>query len=190
MIATEVASPLTSPLKVTFYVSLLISLPYALSQLWGFIDPGLYKEEKRLSFTLLIVSTLLLYAGIAFTYFLVFPLIFNFFTSVVPQGIVIMTDISKYLDFVLSMMFAFSIAFEIPVLVFLLIKSGITSPEKLAKKRPYVVVLFFILAMLLTPPDVISQTLLALPAWMLFELGIFLGRTLIREKKVINQTKK
>ena len=180
MIATQVASPFLSPLKLTFYLSLMISLPYFFSEMWRFIAPGLYKTEKRFALGLTLSSILLFYLGILFAYFLVFPLVFGFFTSVTPEGVKVMTDISSYLDFILTIFLAFAIAFEIPVLIFLLNLTGITSPESLAEKRPYVIVSCFILGMLLTPPDVISQTLLAIPAWFLFELGLFLSRIFIK----------
>jgi len=180
MIATQVASPFLSPLKLTFYLSLMISLPYFFSEMWRFIAPGLYKNEKRFALGLTISSILLFYLGILFAYFLVFPLVFSFFTSVTPEGVKVMTDISSYLDFILTIFLAFAIVFEIPVLIFLLISTGITSPESLAKKRPYVIVSCFILGMLLTPPDVISQTLLAIPAWFLFEVGLLLSRIFIK----------
>ena len=182
MIATEVASPFLTPLKLTFYVSLLLSMPFLLNQIWKFIAPGMYENEKSLSFLLMLSSLILFYLGVLFTYFLVLPLVFSFFTAAAPDGILIMTDISRYLDFVLSMMFAFSIAFEIPVFIFLLIWSGISSSESLRSKRSYVIIGCFTVGMLVTPPDVISQSLLAIPAWILFELGIvmanlFVGKT-------------
>ena len=180
MIATQVASPFLSPLKLTFYLSLMISLPYFFSEMWRFIAPGLYKNEKRFALGLTLSSILLFYLGILFAYFLVFPLVFGFFTSVTPEGVKVMTDISSYLDFILTIFLAFAIAFEIPVLIFLLIWTGITSPNSLAKKRPYVIVSCFILGMFLTPPDVISQTLLAIPAWFLFEVGLLLSRIFIK----------
>ena len=180
MIATQVASPFLSPLKLTFYLSLMISLPYFLSEMWRFIAPGLYKNEKKFALGLTLSSILLFYLGILFAYFLVFPLVFGFFTSVTPEGVKVMTDISSYLDFILTIFLAFAIVFEIPVLIFLLIWTGITSPNSLAKKRPYVIVSCFFLGMLLTPPDVISQTLLALPAWFLFEVGLLLSRIFIK----------
>ena len=180
MIATQVASPFLSPLKLTFYLSLMISLPYFFSEMWRFIAPGLYKNEKRFALGLTLSSILLFYLGILFAYFLVFPLVFGFFTSVTPEGVKVMTDISSYLDFILTIFLAFAIVFEIPVLIFLLIWTGITSPNSLAKKRPYVIVSCFFLGMLLTPPDVISQTLLAIPAWFLFEVGLLLSRIFIK----------
>ena len=182
MIATEVASPFLTPLKLTFFVSLLISMPYSLNQIWKFIAPGMYQNEKSLSFLVMLSSLLLFYSGIIFTYLLVLPLVFSFFTSSAPEGILVMTDISRYLDFVLSMMFAFSFAFEIPVFIFLLIWSGVSSPESLSAKRPYVIIGCFTVGMFVTPPDVISQTLLAIPAWLLFEGGLIMARLFIRNK--------
>ena len=182
MIATEVASPFLTPLKLTFFVSLLISMPYSLNQIWKFIAPGMYQNEKSLSFLVMLSSLLLFYSGIIFTYFLVLPLVFSFFTSSAPEGILVMTDISRYLDFVLSMMFAFSFAFEIPVFIFLLIWSGVSSPESLSAKRPYVIIGCFTVGMFLTPPDVISQTLLAIPAWLLFESGLLMARLFVKNK--------
>ncbi len=181
MIATEVASPFLTPLKLTFFVSLLLSMPFLLNQIWKFIAPGMYENEKSLSFLLILSSLILFYLGILFTYFLVLPLVFGFFTGAAPQGILIMTDISRYLDFVLSLMFAFSIAFEIPILIFLLIWSGITTLEKLRNARPYVIISCFIVGMLVTPPDVISQSLLAIPAWALFEIGLAAANLFVKK---------
>lgn len=181
MIATEVASPFLSPLRLAFYVSLLISIPYFLNQMWSFIAPGLYKNEKKLSLMILLSSIILFYLGTIFAYFVVFPLVFNFFTSTAPEGVMVMTDIGKYLDFVLSMTFAFSFAFEIPVLIYLALWTGMTSTESLSNKRPYIIVLCFIIGMLLTPPDVISQILFAIPCWLLFEFGLLMGRLIPKE---------
>ena len=189
MIATQVASPFLSPLKLSFYLSLMISIPYFFSEMWRFIAPGLFKNEKKFALGLVLSSVLLFYLGILFAYFLVFPLIFGFFTSVTPDGVKVMTDISSYLDFILSIFLAFAIAFEIPVLIFLLNWTGITSPESLAEKRPYVIVGCFILGMLLTPPDVISQTLLAIPAWFLFEVGLLLSRIYIKNSSETKERK-
>ena len=182
MIATEVASPFLTPLKLTFYVSLLVSMPFLLNQIWRFIAPGMYENEKSLSFLIMLSSLLLFYLGVLFTYFLVLPLVFGFFTGAAPAGVLIMTDISRYLDFVLIMMFAFSFAFEIPVFIFLLIWSGISSSDSLKSKRPYVIIGCFTVGMLITPPDVISQSLLAIPAWILFELGIVMAKILVEKK--------
>ena len=173
MIATEVASPFMAPFKLTLFSAVFIAMPYLLAQIWGFIAPGLYQQEKRFARPLLISSILLFYVGTAFAYFVVFPLIFGFFTAVTPDGVAVMTDISRYLDFVLKIFFAFGIAFEVPVATVLLVWSGFTSVEALKKNRPYVIVTAFVLGMLLTPPDIISQVLLALPIWLLFEAGLF-----------------
>lgn len=188
MIATEVASPFLTPFKLTLVAAIFIAIPYVLFQIWSFIAPGMYKHEKRLAIPLLASSVVLFYAGAAFAYYVVFPLIFAFFTSVGPEDITIMTDINRYLDFVLKLFFAFGIAFEIPIAAVLLIWSGITTPEALAKKRPYIIVGCFVFGMLLTPPDVISQSLLALPMWLLFELGVFLGRFITRENRDEQET--
>ena len=176
MIATEVASPFLSPLRLTFYVSLLVSIPYLLGQIWTFIAPGLYKNEKILTSVILSSSIFLFYSGALFAYFVVFPIVFGFFTSAAPEGVMVMTDIGKYLDFVLTMIFSFAFCFEIPILIYLLIWSEITTAESISKKRPYIVILCFIVAMLLTPPDVLSQTLLAIPCWLLFEVGLLMAR--------------
>lgn len=176
MIATEVASPFLTPFKLTLVTSIFLAAPFIFYQLWSFIAPGMYKHEKRMAIPLLISSVLLFYAGAAFAYYAVFPLIFGFFTSVGPEDITIMTDINAYLNFVLKLFFAFGLAFEIPIATVILIWAGVASSEGLAGKRPYVVVGCFVFGMLLTPPDVISQSLLAIPMWMLFELGIIFGR--------------
>ena len=176
MIATEVASPFLTPFKLTLVASIFLAIPYVLYQVWSFIAPGMYRHEKRFAIPLLVSSILLFYGGAAFAYYVVFPLIFAFFTSVGPEDITIMTDINRYLDFVLKLFFAFGLAFEIPIVAVLLIWAGITTPDELAKKRPYIIVGCFIFGMLLTPPDIISQSLLAIPMWVLFELGVFLGR--------------
>ena len=183
MIATGVASPFLTPFKLTLVAAVFLAIPYVLYQVWSFIAPGMYKHEKRLAVPLLASSILLFYAGAAFAYFVVFPLIFAFFTSTGPADITIMTDINSYLDFVLKLFFAFGVAFEIPIVAVLLISSGMTTPDNLAKKRPYIIVGCFFLGMLLTPPDIISQSLLALPMWLLFELGVYFGRIIIRNRK-------
>ena len=172
MIATEVASPFLTPFKLSLVLALFMAMPYILHQVWSFIAPGLYKKEKRFALPILLSSIILFYIGIAFSFFVVFPLVFGFFTSVAPTGVTIMTDINRYLDFVLKLFFAFGIAFEIPIATLLLIWSGATSAANLKRKRPYVIVGCFIIGMLLTPPDIISQILLAIPMWALFELGI------------------
>ncbi|QBG36233.1 twin-arginine translocase subunit TatC [Litorilituus sediminis] len=175
MIATDVASPFFAPFKLTIVLSIFIAMPYILYQVWSFVAPGLYKNEKRLVAPLMFGSTLLFYSGIAFAYFVVFPVVFAFFTSVAPEGVVIATDISSYLDFVLKLFFAFGVAFEIPIAIILMCWTGITSPNSLRAKRPYIVVGAFVVGMLLTPPDVISQSMLAIPMLLLFELGIIIA---------------
>jgi len=176
MIATEVASPFLTPFKLSILTALYLAMPYVIFQVWQFVAPGMYLRERRIAIPILSSSIILFYAGTAFAYFIVFPLVFGFFTSVAPAGIEIMTDINRYLDFVLKLFFAFGIAFEIPVLAIILILSGVTTADSLAKKRPFVLIGCFVVGMLLTPPDIISQTLLAVPMWLLFELGVFLAR--------------
>ena len=176
MIATDVTSPFLAPFKLTLFVSMFIAAPYILYQIWSFIAPALYKKEKKVALPLFFSSIILFYLGIAFAYYAVFPLVFGFFTSVGPESVAVMTDISNYLGFVLKLFFAFGVAFEIPVATVLLISSGAISPQNLAKKRPYVIVTCFVVGMFLTPPDVISQLMLALPMWLLFETGLFFGR--------------
>ena len=183
MIATDVVSPFLTPLKLTFFAAVLLSIPYILYQIWAFIAPGLYKHEQRLAAPLLISSVFLFYAGMTFAYFVVFPLLFGFVTGIGLEGVATMTDIAKYLDFVLQLFFAFGFAFEIPIAVILMIHAGVLTPDGLAAKRPYIVVGCFIIGMLLTPPDVFSQILLALPMWMLFEVGVFIGRALHKNKE-------
>jgi len=175
MIATDVASPFFAPFKLTLVVSFFVAIPYVLYQVWGFIAPGLYKREKKLIAPLLLSSTLLFYAGVAFAYYIVFPLAFAFFSSVAPDGVIMNTDINSYLNFVLKIFFAFGLSFEIPVAIVLMCWTGMTSAKSLRAKRPYVVVAAFVMGMLLTPPDVISQILLAIPMWILFELGVIIG---------------
>lgn len=182
MIATEVASPFLTPFKLTFFAALFLSMPYVLYQIWLFISPALYQRERRLALPILLSSILLFYAGMAFAYFVVFPLIFGFFTSVGPANVTVMTDISSYLDFVLKLFFAFGLAFEIPVVAVILIVAGVTTADSLAHKRPYIIVGCFVVGMLLTPPDVLSQTLLALPMWLLFEAGLLFGGLLTRPR--------
>ena len=176
MIATEVASPFLTPFKLTLVLSIFVAMPYVLHQLWSFIAPGLYTSEKKVALPLLSSSILLFYAGIAFAFYIVFPLIFGFFTSAAPEGVTIMTDINRYLDFVLKLFFAFGLAFEIPIATVLLVWTGATTVENLKQKRPYVIVGCFVFGMLLTPPDVISQILLAIPMWLLYEAGIIFSR--------------
>lgn len=188
MVAIDVTSPFLVPIKVTFFLAIFLSIPYLLYHLWAFIAPGLYKHEKRLATPLLISSILLFYAGTAFAYFVVLPLAFEFFINFAPEGVAVMTDVGRYLDFVLAMFFAFGIAFEVPVATVLLVLVGVTTPKKLGEYRPYVVVAAFIIGMLLTPPDVISQTLLAIPMLILYEFGIIFAR--IMKGKADNQDNK
>lgn len=176
MIAIDVASPFFTPFKLALVASVFAAIPVILYQFWAFVAPGLYHHEKRLVFPLLVGSTLLFYTGIAFAYFVVFPLVFGFLTAAAPAGVAVMTDISKYLDFVLTLFFAFGMAFEVPIFTILLVWTGITTPASLSEKRPYVIVGAFIVGMFLTPPDAISQTLLAVPIWLLFESGLLLSR--------------
>lgn len=176
MIATDVASPFFAPFKLTIILAFFIAIPYVLYQLWSFIAPGMYSNEKSLAIPLFVSSVFLFYLGIAFSYYVVFPLVFGFFTSIAPTGIAVTPDINSYLSFILKLFFAFGLAFEIPIATFILIKAGVTTRQALADKRPYIIVICFIFGMLLTPPDVISQSLLAIPAWLLFELGLLMSR--------------
>lgn len=176
MIATQVAAPFITPFKLSIYVAIFVGVPFWLHQLWSFISPGLYKHEKRFAVPLLFSSVALFYCGGAFVYYLVFPLVFTFFVGVSPEGVPMMTDIAYYLDFVLKLVIAFGLAFEIPIATMLLAMTGVATADSMAHKRPYVIVGCFIVGMLLTPPDVISQLLLALPTWLLFELGVLLAR--------------
>ena len=176
MIATEVASPFFAPFKLTLFSAILFTVPYILYQAWSFIAPGLYAKEKKLAIPLLVSSSLLFYTGILFAYYIVFPVLFAFLTATAPEGIQIMTDINHYLNFILKLFFAFAISFEIPVATFLLVRSGIVSVDKLVANRPYIILLAFFAGMLLTPPDVISQILLAVPIWLLFECGLIISR--------------
>jgi len=182
MIATAVASPLLTPFKLTFFAALFLVMPVVLFQVWNFIAPGLYKNEKRFAIPLLATSIVLFYLGIAFAYFVVFPLIFGFFTSIAPEGVEVQTDITQFLDFITTIVFAFGIAFEVPVATVLIVWAGLTNIEKLAKARPYVFLMAFIAGMFLTPPDVISQSLLAVPVYLLYELGIIMSKVFISKK--------
>ncbi|KZZ81828.1 twin-arginine protein translocation system subunit TatC, partial [Oleiphilus sp. HI0133] len=176
MIATGVASPFLTPFKLTFVASIFIAMPVILYQVWAFISPALFDKERKLAIPLLVSSIILFYFGMAFAYFVVFPLVFGFFTSAGPEDVAIMTDISQYLDFVLKMFFAFGFAFEIPIAIIILVAVGATSTSSLSEKRPYLVIGCFVVGMLLTPPDVISQTLLAVPMWLLFEVGLVFAK--------------
>lgn len=176
LIATQVTSPVLVPIKTTFYVALLICMPVFFIEIWGFLKPGLYSHEKKLAFPLIVTSTILFFAGVGFGFYLATPLIFNFIHTFSPDNIFIMTDIGNYLSFMLKLLFAFGIAFEVPVIVNLLIKTGSMSKTRLRELRPYLVVLFFVIGMLLTPPDIFSQLFLAIPMWFLFELGLLMSK--------------
>lgn len=182
MIATQVASPFITPFKTTLFVALFFAMPVVIYQVWAFVAPGLYRREKKFAVPLVISSIILFYCGIAFAYWVVFPLMFAFFTSVTPEGVAMMTDISSYLDFILTIFFAFGLAFEVPIATVMLVASGLMSAKSLRSKRPYVFLGAFVLGMLLTPPDVISQTLLAVPIYLLYEVGIFMARFVVDEK--------
>lgn len=182
MIATAVASPFLIPMKLALILAIFVCVPYLLYQLWGFIAPGLYRHEKRMALPLLVSSTLLFYLGVLFAYFVVFPLIFAFLTTTAPEGVQVMTDISNYLDFVLTLTLAFGAAFEVPVATFVLVLLGMTTPAALVEKRPYVIVGAFVIGAILTPPDAVTQTLLAVPMWLLFELGVLMARLFVKRK--------
>ena len=182
MIAIEVASPFLAPFKLVLLLAVTLSIPVLIYQFWAFVSPGLYRQEKRLALPLLLSSTLLFYAGMVFAYYVAFPLMFGFFSSVVPEGISVMTDINRYLDFVIKIFIAFGAAFEVPIVTLMLVKTGTTTTDNLIRKRPYVIVGAFVAGMILTPPDVISQVLLAIPVWLLFELGIFISKFIPRER--------
>ncbi|MCC8458816.1 Sec-independent protein translocase subunit TatC [Photorhabdus aegyptia] len=184
MIATDVASPFFTPIKLTIMVSIFVSAPMVLYQVWAFIAPALYKHERRLMIPLLVSSSLLFYLGMAFAYFVVFPIAFGFFAKTAPEGVLIATDISNYLSFVMALFMAFGVSFEVPVAIILLCWSGVVTPESLKKKRPYILVGAFVVGMLLTPPDVFSQTLLAIPMYLLFELGILLSHFYTGQRKL------
>ncbi len=183
MIATQVASPFLTPFKTTLFVALFFAMPVVIYQVWAFVAPGLYRREKKFAVPLMVSSIVLFYCGIAFAYWVVFPLMFAFFTSVTPEGVTMMTDISSYLDFILTIFFAFGLAFEVPIATVMLVASGLVSAASLRKKRAYVFLGAFVLGMLLTPPDVISQTLLAVPIYLLYEAGLFMTRFVVDEKK-------
>ncbi len=183
MIAIDVASPFLTPFKLVLILAILIAMPFVLYQLWAFVAPGLYRHEQRLARPLLAMAVGLFYAGCAFAYYAVFPVVFAFFASMAPEGVAMMTDINRYLDFVLTLFLAFGLAFQVPVATIILVALGITTPEGLGRVRGYVVVGAFTIAMLLTPPDLISQTLLAIPVLLLYELGIVAARLLVRHPR-------
>ena len=178
MIATQVASPFLTPFKMCLFVAVFLAMPVVLYQAWHFVAPGLYRREKRFAFPLLLASIVLFYTGVAFAYFVVFPLMFAFFAAASPQGVTMMTDIASYLDFILTIFFAFGLAFEVPIVTVMLVWSDLVSIATLRKARPYVFLGAFVAGMLLTPPDAISQTLLALPVYLLYESGLILARVL------------
>ncbi len=180
LVATEVASPFFTPMKLAFFVALFLSMPFVLYQAWAFVSPGLYRSEKRLAVPLLVSSVVLFYVGCAFAYFLVLPAVFAFLTTTAPQGVAIMTDIGRYLDFVLVIFFAFGLCFEVPIATVIIVLLGWTTPAQLAKNRPYVFLGAFVVAAFLTPPDVLSQTMLAIPMYVLYELGVLAARILVR----------
>ena len=182
MIATGVTSPFLVPFKLVLLLSVLFTIPYTLHQIWAFVAPGLYRNEKRMAIPLLISSVVLFYCGIIFAYFVIFPILFGFFLGIAPEGVAVMTDIGQYLDFIIAIFFAFGIAFEVPVATFLLIAAGATTPDRMAEKRPYIIIGAFVFGMLLTPPDVISQSLLAVPMWLLFELGLVMSRFFLKKR--------
>ena len=176
MIATEVASPFMAPIKLTLYVAMLFSMPWLFYQIWMFISPGLYSNERTFTGPLLFSTIILFFSGASFAFFIVCPIIFKFFIGMAPESIIIMTDISQYLSFIFKLVFAFGVAFEIPVATILLVKSGFATRNNLIKARPYLVILFLIIGMLLTPPDIFSQLFLAIPMWVLFEIGIIFAK--------------
>ena len=182
MIATQVASPFLTPFKTTLFAAVFFAMPVVIYQIWAFVAPGLYRKEKKFAIPLLVSSIVLFYLGISFAYLVVFPLMFAFFNAVTPEGVTMMTDISSYLDFILTIFFAFGIAFEVPIATVMLVATGLTSTESLKKKRPYVFLGAFLIGMFMTPPDIISQTLLAVPVYILFEAGIFMSRFMLQEK--------
>jgi len=185
LIAIGVAAPLLTPLKFTFTVAFFLAAPYVLFQLWVFIAPGLYRLEKKIIYPVLMGSLILFYSGVMFAYWIVFPLIFGFFARMAPEGIVFMPDMSQYLDFCLKLLFAFGFVFEVPVAVLLMVYTGVVDIDRLVELRPYVIVAAFIVGMLLTPPDIISQILLAVPICLLFEIGIICAKVLCK-RKVLN----
>lgn len=182
LIATGVMSPFTTPFKLSFFVALLAAMPFILYQLWAFVAPGLYRHEKRFAVPLLASSIVLFYVGVTFAYFFVFPVMFQFFIATAPKGVAMMTDINNYLDFVLRMFFAFGVAFEVPVAVVLLVITGIVSIDKLKSNRGYVLIGVFIIAALITPPDAVSQCVMAIPMYALYEGGILMARILSRSR--------
>ena len=187
MIVTDVTQAFLTPFKLTFFVAVFIAMPFLLYQIWAFIAPALYQNERSLAIPIFISSVILFYTGIAFAYFIVFPMLFEFFTAIAPKSVTVMPDIASHLSLVIKLFFAFGLAFEIPIATIILIVAGVISPEGLAKKRPYVIVACFVIGMVLTPPDIFSQVMLAVPMWGLFEVGVFLGKFLVRKKKTTDE---
>ena len=183
MVATKTTAPFLTPFKLALVTSIFIGMPFLLYQAWGFIAPGLYKHEKRLAFPLLFSSIALFYAGMAFAYYVVFPIIFTFLTAMAPEGVTVLPDISDYLDLVLKLFFAFGVAFEVPIATIILVVIGWTTPDKLVEKRAYIIVGAFVVGMLLTPPDIVSQVMLAIPMWLLFEIGVLFSRMILKMRK-------
>ena len=183
MVAIRPASPFLTPFKTAFFVALFMAMPVVIYQAWAFVAPGLYKKEKKLALPLVLSAIVLFYAGAAFAYFVVFPLMFSFFAAATPEGVAMMTDIGEYLDFVVVLFFTFGIAFEVPIAILMLVGAGIVTPKSLGRKRPYILLGAFTLGMLLTPPDMISQTLLAVPMYVLYETGIIMARLMIRKRE-------
>ena len=183
MVAIRPASPFLTPFKTAFFVALFAAMPIVIYQVWAFVAPGLYKREKKVALPLVLSSIFLFYAGAAFAYFVVFPLMFSFFAAATPQGVAMMTDIGEYLDFVVVLFFVFGLAFEVPIAILMLVGAGIVSPQSLGSKRPYILLGAFTLGMLVTPPDMISQTLLAIPMYLLYEIGILMARLMIRKRE-------
>lgn len=176
MIATEVSSPFMAPLKLVLYLALLLTMPWLFYQTWTYVSPGLRKNEEKFAGPLLLSTIILFFSGVGFAFYVVCPIIFKFFIGMAPDSILVLTDINQYLNFIFKLVFAFGIAFEIPVATILLVNSGITTKAYLVKARPYLIILFLVIGMLLTPPDVFSQLFLALPMWLLFEIGILISR--------------
>lgn len=187
MISTEPHGPFFVPFKFAFAFSVAVAMPFLLYQLWSFIAPGLYSNERRLAIPLMVSSSILFYAGILFAYFIVFPIVFSFFTSTAPEGVAVMTDINAYLSFVLKLFFAFGVAFEVPVVTVLLVKAGMTTTQSLKEKRPYIIVGAFVVGMVMTPPDIFSQTMLAVPVWVLFEIGLFFARRMEPKASTVDE---
>ena len=181
MIATGVVSPFLTPLRLTFYVATFVAIPYLLFELWNFIAPGLYKEEKIGFFAVLFSSIVLFLGGICFAFFVIFPLVFTFFVQASPSEVLVMTDINEYIDFVVRILFVFGFAFEVPIVLMLMIWSGVTNAQQLSRARPYVIIGCFVVGMFLTPPDIFSQTLLALPVWLLYEVGLLASRFFVNK---------